>query len=618
MSNRIDRVRAVMAAPEDIDVPEDLRAEAGAISHDEADAPLGDEDIAYPGDDAMPPHPPEDGEDVPERECAAFALNDFGNGRRFVTHFGDETRWVPTLGWHLRCSTHWAHDKYALDVRDKAQQLGELIAREIPYLTLEDWQMAAIGKESELRGQLRSLESTVGEDGKRTSETEAEIAEVAKKLKVIADLKKTMSDKRKAHRNFARSSGNTGKIDAAMKEAAPHIALRHEELDANPLQVNCLSGLLEFEVITLHDPYSRVASVRLLPHDRSQLVSKVMPVRYVPDAKCPLFLKFLTRIMPAEDMRRFLQRWFGLSMTGIPIQALAFFYGAGANGKSVLVELIAKILDGYAADIRIETLTGKTTGNGAAATPDLVVLIGARMARASEPREGEPLQDALIKSITSGEPIMVRPNYGDFFRLYPVFKLTMSGNHRPDIRSTDDGIWRRMKLVPFDVQIPEAERDPHLPDKLWEEREGILQWMIAGLIDYLEGGLQEPDAVRNATQEYRDDSDPVGTFINSCCMVTGEEKDRIPSRDLVQAFNYWLDCKGEGTWTERRVASRIKDKAGRWKSSVTGRTFMAVKSSGIMTYSGIQFEREFGERFRNAPRTQEGKPMAGRVAGYDV
>ncbi|MCE8421909.1 phage/plasmid primase, P4 family, partial [Rhodovulum sulfidophilum] len=144
---------------------------------------------------------------------------------------------------------------------------------------------------------------------------------------------------------------------------------------------------------------------------------------------------------------------------------------------------------------------------------DLVFLVGARMARASEPREGELLQDALIKAMTSGEPILVRPNYGDFFRLYPYFKLTMSGNHKPEIRSADDGIWRRVKLVPWDVQIPPEERDPDLVRKLYAERDGILQWLVDGAIEFLERGLDEPEAVRSATQDYREDSDPIGTFI---------------------------------------------------------------------------------------------------------
>ncbi|GGW24056.1 hypothetical protein GCM10011452_09330 [Gemmobacter lanyuensis] len=616
--DNLGRVRQVMSAAEDVDLPEDIAAEAAAMA-DDHDAPMGDEDTPYPDEPALPPHHPADdqGQGI-ERECAPLPLNDFGNGQRYVRHFGEDVISVPTLGWHVWCGTHYQIDMHQLAVRAKAQELGELIAREIPWLQLEDWQMEAIGKERDLRDRMVELQGMVTEDGKPEAEAEQEISDIQKKLKAIADIKKVLGDKRKAHRNFARTAGNSGRIDAALKEAAPHLAVRHEELDADPMAVNTLSGVLRFEVQGGGDSgFSKTASVRLDPHDKRDRISKVIHAHYDPRAKCPRFMAFLERVQPSEEMRRYLQRWLGLSISGIPVQAMMFWYGAGANGKSVLAELIAKMLGEYAAEIRIETLTGKNTQSGAQATPDLVYLVGARMARASEPREGEQLQDALIKSITSGEPIMVRPNYGAFFRLYPYFKLTMSGNHKPDIRSTDDGIWRRMKLVPWDVQIPEAERDPDLGAKLWEERDGILRWLVDGLMDYLEGGLQEPDQVRDATAEYREDSDPIGAFIASCCLCTGNDADRIGARELVQAFNYWLETRGEGRWTERRVSTRIKDKAGRWRSPRDGRGYSAVKSHGVMTYTGIRFDDVFGPKFSAAPRDQDGRPIAGRTAYED-
>lgn len=619
MVDRIDAVRAVMAQPEDVVLTDDLRdvADRMAANHgpDHTDYPgdpeasFGDEDAPWHGADDVPPHPPEDGGDV-LRSCASLPLNDFGNGQRFKAHFGQDVIWVPGIGWHVWRETHFAVDRHKIAVRGLSQRLGDLIAREIPFLTLDDWQMTAMAREADLRARLVEAQARVGDDGKRTPEAEADIADLIRQLSVIGDLKKTMSDKRKAHRNFARSTGNTGKIDAALTEVAVHLAVAHEDLDSNPLDVNCQSGLMRFSVEV--EPDSRkFASVELLPHDRCHKVTKVIPANFDLDAQCPRFHAFLDRIQPSWEIRAFLRRWFGLSMSGVPVQAMTFFYGAGANGKSVLVELMARLLDGYAADIRIETLTGRNSQSGASATPDLVYLVGARMARASEPREGEPLQDALVKSLTSSEPIMVRPNFGEFFRLHPYFKLTMSGNHKPDIRSTDDGIWRRINLVPFDVQIPEAERDDKLIDKLWEERDGILAWLRGGLCEVLETGLNVPDAVRAATAEYREDSDPIGNFIAGCCDCTGEDSDRIPSRELMLAFNYWLDSRGEGKWTERRVSTRLKNKAGRWKSPRDGRGFASIKSSGVMIYTGIRFDDEFGQRFRNAPRDQDGKPIAG-------
>ncbi|MCL4069015.1 phage/plasmid primase, P4 family [Pseudomonas sp. GX19020] len=613
------RVREVMSQAEDVDMPEGLEVPS---EHDH-DAPIGDEDLGYDDRATDPPHPPDDeSAPPPEKECAELPLNDHGNGQRFVRYFGDMVRWVPTLGWHVWSGTHFQLDQHNIRVRYLAQQLGERIAKEIPWLTLEDWQMEAIGRERDLREELKALSETLDDDGKPSEETRSKMADIDKKLGAINSIKKVLGDKRKAHRNFARTAGNTSRIDAALKEAAPHISLTHTELDSDAMAVNCLSGTLRFEIVSDPDAgMSKVATVRLDPHSQDDKISKVIMASYNPErpfsprTDCPKFMAFLNRVQPAAEMRGYLQRWLGLSISGLSVQALMFWYGAGANGKSVLIELIAKIMGEYAAEIRIETLTGKNSQSGAQATPDLVYLVGARLARAGEPREGEPLQDSLVKSITSGEPIMVRPNYGAFFRLYPYFKLTMSGNHKPDIRSTDDGIWRRIKLVPWEVQIPERERDDTLLDKLWEERDGILKWLVQGLLDYLEGGLQEPDAVRNATEEYRDDSDPVGSFLSSCCFCTGDDKNRIPSRELTMAFHYWMARRGETKWGDKRVQMRLREKVDRkWKSPRDGLGFGVVKSSGVPTYVGIRFDDDFGPRFKDCPKDTEGRPVG---AGQD-
>lgn len=616
----LKRVQDRMGAPEDVDLPDGVASQSDAMDDE---APLGDEGIAFHGDDAPPPDPRDDDGEALARECVTLPLNDHGNGQRVVRYFGDLVRSVPTLGWHVWCDTHFQIDQYQILVRELAQRLGELIAREIPWIRLEDWQMDAIGREADLKEELDTLRQTTGEDGKITSDALASMEVVKSKLSSIADLKKALSSKRQAHRAWARTSGNSGRIDSALKEAAPHLSLRHEELDADPLAVNCLSGTLRFSVHSDPDSgMSKVASVRLDPHRQEDRISKIIGAQFDPKrrfdarAHCPRFITFLERVQPSDDMRRYLQRWLGLSISGLPVQALMFWYGAGANGKSVLIELIAKLLGDYAAEMRVETLTGKQAQSGAQATPDLVYLVGARLVRAMEPAEGEPLRDSLVKSITSGEPIMVRANYGAFFRLYPYFKLTMSGNHKPDIRSTDDGIWRRMKMVPWDVQIPEEERDPNLVEKLLEERDGILQWLVEGLIDYLEGGMQEPDAVRLATQEYREDSDPVGSFLSSCCHCTGEDSDRITSRELTMAYHYWMSCRGETRWSDKRVQMRLREKVDRkWKSPRDGLGFTAVKSSGVPTYVGIRYDDVFGRRFSDCPKDHEGRPIG---AGNNV
>ncbi|MBK5924877.1 hypothetical protein CCR90_14100 [Rhodovulum sulfidophilum] len=312
-------------------------------------------------------------------------------------------------------------------------------------------------------------------------------------------------------------------------------------------------------------------------------------------AKAPRWDAFLEEILPDATVRDFVQRWMGLSMTGIKMQRLAFFYGGGANGKSVLVDTIARVLGPYAATARIESLTGTNRRGGGDATPDLIPLMGARFVRTSEPDEGQRLQEGLIKELTGGEPLMIRALHSDFLDFLPYFKLTMSGNHKPEIRGTDDGIWRRVLLVPFDVQIPEERRDPELANKLWDEAPGILNWLIAGLTDFLEGGLRPPDRVLEATAEYREESDPVGAFLTESAIVTGAEADFIYSRELIEAFNFWLEDRGETRWGGRTVSNRLKQKASRWRHPHTGKSFIPAKR-GATGYRGIRFTDEFAAR----------------------
>lgn len=410
------------------------------------------------------------------------------------------------------------------------------------------------------------------------------------------------------HRSFSTTTGNSARIDNAAKEAGVDLAVEYDALDAPPLDLNT-GGVLRFSVADMsEDGGGKVARVDLLAHARDQRITKIMPVAYDPGAPHPRFDAFLERIQPDRELREFLKRWLGLSLTGLPMQRLVFFYGGGANGKSVLVDLVARIAGNYAATARIESLTGTNRRGGGDATPDLIPLMGARMVRTSEPDEGTRLQEALIKELTGGEPIQVRALHSDFVEVRPIFKLTMSGNHKPDIRGTDDGIWRRVMLVPFDVQIPEAERDPGLGDRLFEERSGIPNWLIEGLCDFLEGGLRPPDAVTEATREYREESDPIGVFLVTCCVVSGDPGDAIQSKELGDAFAYHLLERGVSPWKSTTFARQVAAKARHWRHPQTGKQFAKGKAS-VTQYLGLRLTDPFRRRFEAAPKDHHGRPL---------
>lgn len=602
MIDGIAKVRAVLQAQEEVEQAEGVEAPRENAS-DPHDPGPSDPDRS-PGGGS--PAPPVDEIDEAPRDCAGLPLNDYGNGQRFCRHFGQDVLWVPRVGWFTWTGQRWQKDPDEIATRRLAQQLGGLIEQEVPHLVLDDWQMRKLGELRDVRRRVKELDDQIALGGEGADEAKSERDQLAPQLASLKNLEEILSKVRKDHRGFARTSGNTTRIQAAMTEASVGLAQPLDLLDAAPLDVNCASGMLRFSVVGgPGEGFSRSADVELLDHDRDQHATKLMPVAFDAEAKCPLFDEFLRTIQPKPEMRAFLQRWLGLSMTALTgEQKMCFWHGGGGNGKSVLADLIARMMGDYASTAKIESLTGRNRRGGGDATPDLVPLMGARFVRASEPEEGERLQEGLIKELTGGEPLLIRALHSDFVEARPVFKLTISGNHKPDIRGLDDGIWRRVLLVPFDVQIPKEKRDPALGEKLWAERAGILNWLIDGLIAYLEGGLQEPSDVLEATQEYRTESDPIGTFLDSACVVTGDATDSIPTKDLVQAFNFWMDQRGEGQWKDRTIALRLKDKSRSWRSRVTGKGFSDRKSQGIMRYDGIRFTDTFD---RELPKDIEGR-----------
>jgi putative DNA primase/helicase len=436
-----------------------------------------------------------------------------------------------------------------------------------------------------------------------------EIAEQVALPGRIAALDKQLDgfDKSIARRlTFAKDSGNSGRIDKLLQESQVARAVTFEQLDADPVAVNCMNGLLRFSVVDMgEEGGGKVASMELLPHDRDQLVTKLVPVEYDPDARAPMWDAFLARIQPDREMRSFLQRWFGLSMTALDSSNLAFLYGGGANGKSVLVDTIARVLAGYSASLKIESITGTNRRGGAEATPDLIPLMGSRFVRTSEPDQGTPLQEGLIKQMTGGEPISVRPMYGAQIDIDPTWKITMSGNHKPDIRGTDDGIWRRVLLVPFDVQIPREERDERFGEKLWAERAGIFAWLVEGLLSFLEIGLQPPQTVREATDEYREESDPLGTFLTSCCVVTGDPMDAILSQRVVEAVGFHFLERGLTGWRATTITKQFAVKARQWRSPGSGKRFEKSKASRTQ-YIGLRLTDEFARRLDEHLAGQKG------------
>jgi putative DNA primase/helicase len=524
-------------------------------------------------------------------ECAGFPLNDYGNGKRFVAYFGGDVINVPRVGWFVWDGKHWAQDEDSLKVRRHAQQINILVGREAEVIQLEGWENDLIQLGKDARKDLRDLMEIPA--SKRSDDQKARIYELETQVEKAEALQKKLAGMRRAHTSHAKATGNSGPITNLMKEAAVDRTKAIADLDADKLMINTGTGAVRF-----HQAENKVAGRKVwrrevLAHARGLMLSKLMDCDFDPEAECPEFHKFMLSIQPDPAIRDFLQRWFGYTLTGLTTeQKLCFFYGVGRNGKSTLVDLIAKMMGPYAASVPIESLAGSEQRKGSDATPDLVRLPGARMVRASEPEKGQKFREALIKSLTGGEEILIRRMMQEFVQVVPDFKLTISGNYKPEIRGTDEGIWRRVLLVPFPAAISDADADAALPVKLWNERNGILNWLLEGTEKWLNDGLAIPQEVLDATKEYRAQNDPVRVFLENCCVIDGEPDTFTRTKELVEAFTWWAEATGKANgWTTRTVSDHLKTKAETWVSA-EGKRFHEHKRSA-MGYKGIRLSDEF-------------------------
>jgi len=421
----------------------------------------------------------------------------------------------------------------------------------------------------------------------------AEYARLEEDVAKMEDVQDGRTGRMSSRHSHAKSSAGTSKINNMLTEAVPYVSLDVADLNQDLYSINCGSGTLRFFCAEADDV--RRWQVRMDRHRSADLISKLAEVDFDPKASAPLFHQFFQRVMPNPDIRAFLQRYMGYCLLGLTVeQCLLFFYGAGRNGKSTFVDLMVEIFGDYAVSMSIDSFAGDSKRAGAEATPDLARLPGARLVAASEPEMGMKLKDALIKSLTGGEAIAVRRLHHDFFELTPQFKIILSGNHKPRIDDDSDGIWRRVHLVPFDIQIPEDEVDRDLPRKLRGEMAGIFAWAIKGALDYLQRGLQVPSGITAATAEYREESDPIGAFIRNACDVTGSDDDREFPDDLFNGYMRYAKREGLSEFKQATFSKRFPDQARKsWKGPDSLMHAFRKGKSGTTIYYGIRIKTEF-------------------------
>jgi putative DNA primase/helicase len=483
--------------------------------------------------------PPQD-RDALHMRLAFFPLTDLGNAERFRERQRGRLLFLTALattspgrqrGWLAWDGRRWSSESGAERV-----------------MIAEHETVRSIQQEAECVAESGDRDEDGAEDGARDFVVEAK-----------KDGTKTLYSDKIAR--WGRSSESAQKLGALSKRGSPYLSVGIGHLDADRMKINVNNGTL---VIRKRDDGDYV---QFAPHDPADMITKVSPVDYDPSAVAPEFEKFLARVQPNLEMRLFLQQWFGLSLTGdTSAHKLAFLYGKGRNGKSVLVNAVSHIAGDYAQSVPIETfLDAGKSRNGGQATPDLAKLPGVRLLRTSEPEKNAKLAEALIKLVTGGEPMDARHLQGDMFTFLPEFKLTIQGNYKPTLSGTDEGIKSRLLLVPFNVTIPKEERDTKLVDKLKAEASGILNWMLDGLRSWLDNGLTEPQEITDATAKYFATSDVLGRFLENCTVK--EPGHRVQSSVLHQVYEAWCKSSGETPWKNRGFSLAMDERGYERKQS---------------------------------------------------
>lgn len=357
---------------------------------------------------------------------------------------------------------------------------------------------------------------------------------------------KSALDSARRDLDWAVASHSAGRITAManISRTLPEIAISHESLDADPWLLNVQNGTIDLR------------TGQLRPHRREDLITRLTPVHYDLAATAPIWDAFLHRVMGGDrELVSYLQRLIGYALSGeVREHVLVFFYGGGANGKSTFLTTIHAMLGDYATPAPRGLLF---RSRGERHPTELATLFGRRFVTCSEIEEGQVFDEALTKDLTGGDRIECRRMREDFWTYVPTHKLFMAGNHKPTVRGDDEGIWRRMRLVPWTVTIPQAERDTTLPEKLRAELPGILRWAVEGCMAWQRHGLAAPDAVRRATDDYRGENDTLGEFFR--LHVAFESGATIVRRELREAYENWCKENGQPPFAARRFAARLRE-----------------------------------------------------------
>lgn len=452
---------------------------------------------------------------VDEEKMRAYTFDDMGNAERFVDLFGENVRYCYTeKKWYFYNSMRWSVDN-----------LGVIL---------------------------------------RMADKCVEAMKAEAKLYLQAD-EESGGDMAKAFEKHMKSSRSNKSKKAMLSEVEHHIPILPIQMDRYKMALNTPSGIINLK------------NGEVRAHNAEYYFTKITSVECSQTADCPRWLAFLDDIFAGDkDLIRYIQKAVGYSLTGSTAEQCAFFlYGTGRNGKSTFIDVIRDVFGDYAANIQPETIMVKSSQNSAI-NSDIARLKGARLVTSVEPNEGVRLNEGLLKQLTGDDTVTARKLYSEEFEFKPEFKLWMATNHKPIIRGTDTGIWRRIHMIPFNVQIPEDKVDKNLTHKLKAEMTGIFKWCIDGCLMWQREGLQMPAAVLKSVREYRREMDVISAFIEDKCTLEGT----VQASTLYAAYVSWADSNNEYCMSNTKFSTEI------------AKRFEKIKGRNYNYFTGISIRSE--------------------------